>query len=62
MFFLIGWWVVKEVYSKVFGIGIGKVNFYDIEILLDDKGVFLIIKELFNGKFFVLIFYSGNYV
>ncbi|MCP1639710.1 holo-ACP synthase [Streptococcus gallinaceus] len=60
--YLAGRWAAKEAFSKAWGTGIGSLGFHDIEILNDEKGVPYVNKSPFNGKAWLSISHSGQYV
>ncbi|MGT2888122.1 holo-ACP synthase [Streptococcus didelphis] len=62
VFYLAGRWSAKEAFSKAMGTGIGKLSFRDIEVLSDDKGRPYISKSPFEGRSFVSISHSGDFV
>ncbi|MGT2907510.1 holo-ACP synthase [Streptococcus dentiloxodontae] len=62
MEYLAGRWAAKEAFSKALGTGIGAVGFQDIEILSNDKGAPIITQSPFEGKAFISISHSGDFV
>lgn len=60
--YLAGRWAGKEAFSKAWGTGIGPVGFKDIEILTDDKGAPFVSQSPFDGKVFISISHSGDFV
>ncbi|EHI70875.1 holo-ACP synthase [Streptococcus ictaluri] len=62
MTYLAGRWSGKEAFAKAMGTGIGKLTFQDIEILNDQRGRPFITKSPFEGKSFISISHSGDYV
>lgn len=60
--YLAGRWAGKEAFSKAWGTGIGPVGFQDIEILTDDKGAPFVSRSPFDGKVFISISHSGDFV
>lgn len=62
MEFLAGRWAAKEAFSKALGTGIGSLGFKDIEIVSDDRGAPMISKSPFEGRCFVSLSHSGNFV
>ena len=62
MSYLAGRWAGKEAFSKAWGTGIGAVSFKDIEILTNDKGAPVVTQSPFEGKVFISISHSGDFV
>ncbi len=63
MAYLAGRWAAKEAFSKALGTGIGKtVGFQDLEILSDDKGAPYFSQLPYEGKAFISISHSGDFV
>ena len=62
MSYLAGRWAGKEAFSKAWGTGIGAVGFKDIEILNNDKGAPVVTQSPFEGKVFISISHSGDFV
>lgn len=62
MSYLAGRWAGKEAFSKAWGTGIGAVGFKDIEILTNDKGAPVVTQSPFEGKVFISISHSGDFV
>ena len=60
--YLAGRWAGKEAFSKAWGTGIGPVGFQDIEILTNEKGAPFVSQSPFEGKVFISISHSGDFV
>ncbi|KXT75821.1 holo-ACP synthase [Streptococcus sp. DD12] len=61
--YLAGRWAAKEAFSKALGTGIGKtVGFQDLEVLSDSKGAPYFSRLPYDGKAFVSISHSGDFV
>ncbi|GFE47936.1 holo-[acyl-carrier-protein] synthase [Streptococcus canis] len=60
--YLAGRWSGKEAFAKAMGTGIGQLTFQDIEILNGTKGRPVLTKSPFEGKTFISISHSGDYV
>ncbi|MGV3081976.1 holo-ACP synthase [Streptococcus dysgalactiae] len=60
--YLAGRWAGKEAFAKAMGTGIGQLTFQDIEILNDAKGRPLLTQSPFEGRVFISISHSGDYV
>ncbi|MCZ2493009.1 holo-ACP synthase [Dellaglioa carnosa] len=61
--FIAGRFSAKESYSKAFGTGIGnKVGFLDVEILNNEMGKPVIMKQPFDGNGFISISHTDSLV
>ncbi len=60
--YLAGRWSAKEALAKALGTGIGKVGFQDIEILSDEKGAPQVNFGPFQGRIWLSISHSGDFV
>ncbi|HFU4059514.1 TPA: holo-ACP synthase [Streptococcus suis] len=60
--YLAGRWAAKEAFVKALGTGIGKVTFWDIEILNASNGAPFVVCSHFSGKVWMSISHSGNFV
>lgn len=60
--FLAGRWSGKEVFSKAMVTGIGELGFQDIEILNHEKGAPQVTRSPFEGRVFISLSHSGNFV
>ncbi|NQG98234.1 holo-ACP synthase [Streptococcus suis] len=60
--YLAGRWAAKEAFSKAMGTGIGTLGFLDIEILSDRGGAPYVNRSPFEGKIWISISHSGNFV
>lgn len=61
--FLGGRWAVKEAFAKALGTGIGnQVSFQSLEVLKNENGSPKIVQSIFDGKVWVSISHSYDYV
>lgn len=60
--YIAGRWAAKEAFVKALGTGIGKIGFQDIEILNANSGMPYVSNSPFNGKIWLSISHSGNFV
>lgn len=60
--FLAGRWSAKEAFAKAYGSGIGRLRFHDMEVLANAKGAPYFSRSPFDGKIWVSLSHSANYV
>lgn len=61
--YLAGRWAAKEAFAKAMGTGLIKgTGFQDLEVLADDRGRPSFTRSPFEGRVWVSISHSGNFV